>query len=257
LTERGAYLSLMHHYYATEHPLPDNHIALCRIAGAITKAEQEAVKSVMQFFTKCDSGLMHARIEAELEKAGDISCKNRDIALAREAKRRATREARIEHEACYERAQSVPRSLHGQSTPQTPDTNINTKEAKASSSAEPPEGVPNCPTATLIDTYERRLPTLPGVRRSLFVEGKNMPALRQRWKWVMTSSYEKGERTGQRLATTSEEGVAWFDRYFTYVSESDFLMGRKSDFRANLAWLLNSANFEKVLSGYYHREDAA
>jgi hypothetical protein len=148
------------------------------------------------------------------------------------------------------------------------------KEANASSSAEPPDyepdgepesedgdeagsKVPKCPAVELIDSYEERLPQLPPVRRSLFLAGKNMPAMRQRWKWVMTSCHERGERKGQRLATTVEEGVAWFDRYFAYVAESKFLTGEKGDFRANLPWLVNASNFEKVLNGNYHREDAA
>ena len=122
LTERGAYLSLMHHYYATEKPLPDDHPALCRIAGAITKVERDAVKAVMAFFERVESGLMHNRIEAELHKAGEIANTNRDIAVAREAKRRAEREAREEHEACTNRATNVPRIEHEQSTHQTPDS---------------------------------------------------------------------------------------------------------------------------------------
>lgn len=93
LTQRGAYLALMHHYYATEKPLPSDFQALCRIAGAATKDERDAVKSIMPFFQQVDSGLMHKRIEAELEKAGKQSDTNRRIAEEREAKRRAEREA--------------------------------------------------------------------------------------------------------------------------------------------------------------------
>jgi uncharacterized protein YdaU (DUF1376 family) len=126
LTQRGAYLCLMHHYYATEKPLPNDHAALCRIAGAIDKAEREAVRVVMGIFEAVDSGLMHKRIEAELQKAGAVADTNRGIALAREAARRAAKEARTEHEACTKRGQSVPRNENERSTNQTPDTNTNT-----------------------------------------------------------------------------------------------------------------------------------
>lgn len=131
LTERGAYLTLIHHYYATELPLPSDHAALCRIAGAFTKPERDAVKAVMAFFSPVDSGLMHNRIEAELHKAGEISTTNRDIAVAREARRRAEKLAQEQHEATTKRAEDVPRSWDEVSTPQTPDTRLNT-EAKAS-----------------------------------------------------------------------------------------------------------------------------
>lgn len=106
LTERGAYLALIHHYYATEMPLPNNLEALCRIAGAMTKPERDAVREVMRFFEAVDSGLMHSRIEAELDKHEDRADKNRAIALEREAKRREKRE----NEASTNRAQSVNES---------------------------------------------------------------------------------------------------------------------------------------------------
>lgn len=122
LTERGAYLCLIHHYYATEKPLPNDIDALCRIAGAVTKIDRAAVKVAIAFFEPVASGLMHARIEAELEKAGEISNTNRSIALAREEKRRAEKAARTEHEQSTLRAQSVARTEHEQSTKPEPDT---------------------------------------------------------------------------------------------------------------------------------------
>lgn len=137
LTERGAYLALIHHYYATEKPLPDDHAALCRVAGAFTKPERDAVKVAMIFFTLVDSGLMHNRIEAELHKAGEISTTNRDIALAREAKRRAEKEARNGNEPSTNRATNVPRIKHEQSTPQTPDTRHQLREEVAPSISTP------------------------------------------------------------------------------------------------------------------------
>ena len=122
LTERGAYLSLIHHYYATEKPLPNNLDALCRIAGAVSPIERKAVKSVITFFEVVESGLMHSRIEAEIQKAGDQANTNREIALVREAKRRAEKLAKEEHENSTNRANDVVRNEHENSTTQTPDT---------------------------------------------------------------------------------------------------------------------------------------
>lgn len=127
LTERGAYLALIHHYYATELPLPAGLDALCRIAGAMTKAERDAVKSVMGFFEPVESGLMHKRIEAELGKHDDRADKNRLIALEREAKRRAQRE----HEESTKRAPVVHESnTNGQPIPIT-NNHKPLKESKA------------------------------------------------------------------------------------------------------------------------------
>lgn len=121
LTERGAYLALMHHYYATEKPLPKDYSALCRIAGAVTKTEQQAVKAVMSFFTPMESGLVHNRIEAELEKAGKQADTNRRIAIEREARRKAERE---QNEQSTNRATDRDTKCSTNSEPnQTPDTN--------------------------------------------------------------------------------------------------------------------------------------
>jgi uncharacterized protein YdaU (DUF1376 family) len=118
LTERGAYLALMHHYYATEQALPIDHAALCRIASAFSKPERDAVKVAMKFFEVRDGALWHKRIEAELEKSEGRSDTNRRIALDREARKRAEKLAQDDHEACTNRGPYVAGTLHEQSTPQ-------------------------------------------------------------------------------------------------------------------------------------------
>lgn len=136
------------------------------------------------------------------------------------------------------------------------------KEAKASLSAsanptddETDDGVPPCPFDKLIDSYKKHLPELPDVRRSLFAGGKNGKAMRSRWRWVLTAKHERGPRVGERLAESAQDGIAWFDRYFAYVADSDFLTGKSGAFTGcDLGWLVNAANFEKVLSGKYHAE---
>lgn len=135
------------------------------------------------------------------------------------------------------------------------------KEAKASSSGstnltdvdQKTAKVATCPIDVLIDLYEKTLPSMPRVRRSLFKTGKNGTAMRQRWAWVMTSMHERGERAGTRLAETTEQGVAWFDRYFAYVADSKFLT--ESFAACDLGWLVAKENFEKVLSGRYENRE--
>ena len=115
-----------------------------------------------------------------------------------------------------------------------------------------------CPFDELIARYEKNLPMLAGVRKSLFKSGKNADNMRQRWRWVMTSSHEKGKLTGQRLATTADDGIDWFDRYFGYVSDSEFLTGKNGKWTAcNLAWLVTASHFEDVLTGKYHKKEQA
>lgn len=124
MTERGAYLALIQHYYATENCLPNDHKSLCRIAGAMTKPERDAVKVVMSFFEEKPEGLWHKRIEAELEKTDGRRDTNRAIALAREAKKRA----KNEHETSTNRAEFVDETYHENSTIPEPEPDTRQKQ---------------------------------------------------------------------------------------------------------------------------------
>ena len=119
--------------------------------------------------------------------------------------------------------------------------------------------LPACPYAELLKLYARRLPELPQPRKSLWIAGADGKAMKSRWRWVLTACYESGERAGQRMATTEAEALDWFDRFFDYVSKSNWLMGRDPTrtWHCNLAWLMKLENFTKVLSGNYDNKAQA
>lgn len=81
--------------------------------------------------------------------------------------------------------------------------------------------------------------------------------MKARWRWVLTSRYESGDRAGMRMAETEAEALDWFDRFFEYVSRSNWLMGRDRNWSCNLAWLMKLENFTKVLSGNYDNKAQA
>lgn len=112
----------------------------------------------------------------------------------------------------------------------------------------------DCPHEKILDAFSEKLPDLAQPIRSLWRDGKNAPALKARWSWLMTACHEKGKRKGERMATTEAEGVEWFGRFFAYVADSDFLMGRSSEWSCDLIWLVNKSNFEKVIQGTYENK---
>jgi uncharacterized protein YdaU (DUF1376 family) len=72
LTEHGAYVLLLLHYYATEKPLPNDNPTLFRIARSMGETEKEAVIKVANEFFPIDptDGLRHsARADRETLKA--------------------------------------------------------------------------------------------------------------------------------------------------------------------------------------------
>lgn len=118
-----------------------------------------------------------------------------------------------------------------------------------------PEDIPPCPLKQLVGMYATRLPELPKPRYELWKDGQGAEATRQRWKWLLSSEATRDD--GSRYATTAAEGLDWFARFFDSVAGSDLLMGRKSSWRADLAWLMKRENFTKVVQGnYVNREHA-
>lgn len=72
LTEHGAYVLLLLHYYATEKPLPNDNPTLFRIARSMGETEKAAVIAVADEFFPVDpiDGLRHsARADRETAKA--------------------------------------------------------------------------------------------------------------------------------------------------------------------------------------------
>lgn len=95
---------------------------------------------------------------------------------------------------------------------------------------------PECPHKEILGIYHEMLPSLPKVR--MWTE-KRAKALRARWN-------EDKER----------QSLDWWKRFFASVSHSDFLTGRKTDFQADLEWLLTAGNFIKVLEGKYENRQS-
>jgi uncharacterized protein YdaU (DUF1376 family) len=245
LTQRGAYLALMHHYYATEKPLPADHAALCRIAGAQDKAERAAVEVVMSFFRQGEGGLVHDRIEAELHKAGNRADTNRRIAVEREEARRVARE---EHEARTNRA--TDRGTNREPN-QTPDTRHQTT-AKTQAATPLPDSpsaprAPACPTEALIALYHDHLPMLPRVE---VVSDSRKRALSARWREVIN------DPDIRKAEDVRAAALDWFGWFFSHAAKSRFLTGKAKDWRASLDFLLTPAKFAKVVEGSYHREAA-
>jgi hypothetical protein len=96
-------------------------------------------------------------------------------------------------------------------------------------------GKPNlCPHQEIIDAYHEKLPSLPRVK---VWNDKRQTALRTRWN-------EDKDR----------QDVDYWRNLFDYISQSDFLMGRANDFRADLEWIITSANFVKIIEGRYENQ---
>lgn len=110
--------------------------------------------------------------------------------------------------------------------------NINYKEEKKELSSPEPSQNGSCPHQEIVSAYHEILPELPKVK--IWNEARQA-ILRSRWK-----------------EDVKRQTLDWWKRFFGYVKKSDFLTGKKTDFRADLEWLIRPKNFPKVIEGRYH-----
>lgn len=126
-------------------------------------------------------------------------------------------------------------------------------EATAKDMGDEGNGLPACPHRELIDLFCQHLPMLPQPKPELW-SGARASALKARWRWVLTAK----KRDGKRYATTREQALDWFGRFFAYVAQSDFLTGRDGKWTGcDLGWLCSESNFAKVVQGNYDNREAA
>lgn len=101
---------------------------------------------------------------------------------------------------------------------------------------------PQCPHTEIINLYHEILPSLTRVREWT---APRQALLRKRWN-------ENPDR----------QSLAWWRDFFSFVQQSDFLMGRKASrgsdpFECDLEWLVRPNNIVKVIEGKYDNRGAA
>lgn len=259
--ERSIYRDLMDLYYETEKSLMADITKLARRIVCTGKKDIAALVIVLEeFFTLDDSGWRNTRCEAEIA-AYHTRAVNAAAAGKASAAKRSAPSSGSEEPALNAGSTTVQRQPNDgltdaqrKSNQPEPEPEPIDIEAKASLSSSPP---PDCPHEKLIDLFGQTLPNLAQPRKSLWRQGKNAPALKARWRWVLTAKHESGNREGQPIAIGEEGAFKWFERFFEYVAKSDFLTGKSTNWACDLGWLVNQSNFEKVLSGVYENKEVA
>jgi len=109
-------------------------------------------------------------------------------------------------------------------------TTTNKKEKKEKNNIYSQKQVPY---QAIVDLFNEMLPELPSVKAITDTRKKHLKA---RW------------HNSDKTSTLN-----WWKEFFKYIQKSDFLMGRKTDFRASFDWIINSTNFVKIIEGNYHK----
>ena len=227
LIEDIAYRRLLDFYYLHEEPIRQREIA--RQIG-MRDHEQEVLSVLEEFFVGTEHGYINPRADREI----------------------AHFHAKVEQASRAGRA-SAERRLNGRSTDRSTDvqpTNNHKpitidKEANASLSG---TLFPPCPHGKVLELWKERLPHLSQPRTW---DGSRQVALKSRWSQAAKkSSWSDGYQT-------QEEGLKWWDSFFTYIAnDTKLASGFETDgriWRPDLPWVLNATNFAKIIDGKYQK----
>lgn len=153
---------------------------------------------------------------------------------------------------CKHRAGTVPaRCLHPLiaespllnpvKKPISGDSNVGLAETKIDNVVKINSAKTQVPFQQIVDAYHAALPELPAVRLMTHARRK---AIKSRWFEMLNSARDDGTLR----YTDVESGVCWWAQYFNRVRSNPHWMGENDrGWTADIDWLLNSANFVKVL----------
>lgn len=251
--ERSLYRDLIELYYDTEQPLNGDLNKLQRLVIAHTEEEKSALNYVLDEFFELVGGVYtHTFCDEVIESyRNNTSAKaaaGKASAAARKKKAEELKAARAKQNE--QNSTPVQQPLDECSTNQKPETinhkPINKTHTSISSENDQCGGEileftkktqPAIPYQAIIDRYQRILPSLPKVAK---LSDARKAKIRARWNNDLPDLEE-------------------WEKYFTAVSQSDFLMGRappssnrSKPFQADIDFLITESNMIKVIEGKYH-----
>lgn len=232
--ERSLYALMIPLYYEVG-PFPPENIRTYRIIGCESDEQKRAVDFLLgKFFVLREDGWYQERAEKEKAKSAQVSERARQKVNKRwEA---AKNDTAVLLQNCSSNTTVIPST--------TTTTTTTTEGQTLLSETSVSDRYPACPIQALITLYHETLPACPRVRVKNAAREAN---LRARWKQIFMEGH----------ADTAEEALVVFGDYFKRVGKSKFLTGQgtavngRKPFIADLTWLVNAANFAKVVERGY------
>lgn len=212
---------------------PDNWEFSQERLGERFKKGRDAMRSIMRNLQDCG----YVRRELSRDDKGHI----RTITIVSETAVQSNREAG---------KPAVGRPSVGEPAPLVmTETPVNTEQLTLcdllpqTTSEQPAKKQSDCPIQQIVDAYHEVLDMLPSIRE-----------LTDARKKIITKRWYERKKAGKYQSI--EDGLKYWTGYFEFVSKSDFLTGRESNFKANLFWILKPENFVKIIEKNYHKDQA-
>ena len=224
LDEDLAYRRLLDMYYLHERPLNADSAVVAKQIGMREKVQ--VVQDVLnEFFQLGEDGWINDRADKEIKHYH-----SKIEQASRAGKASAERRSNARSTDVQPTNKQEPRTIN-----QEPSI-----EAKASPDLGKPKSVPPAPIQEIVEMYNRLLPMLPAVS---VVNDSRKRAIAARWREVVTT--DKMDR---------QQGLEFFEWYFTMVKDSNFLTGKSKDWKADLDFLFNASKFPRIIEGTYHKD---
>jgi uncharacterized protein YdaU (DUF1376 family) len=231
LAERGAYTDLLFFQWELG-ALPAEPERLARLIGCSSEEFAAVWPAIKTKFTEVDARLVNGRLEQHRLKAEELSAKRVEIG------RRGGRSS-----AQARGATPIAQPI---AEPNGSDLVV----AKSNS----PSPSPSPSSGVSFGNSRRLTPTVPAFHQEVIEAYHELcPDLPRVKAWTKKRQQALEARIQERCkAGKSANLIDYWRTVFTDVATSDFLSGRgKSDFRANLGWLLRPENFLKVIEGNF------
>lgn len=250
--ERSIYRDMIELYIVTEKPITSDEAALCRKLLARSEEEVLAVKQILrEYFIATDDGWHHSGCDAELNafwgkqgnrsKGGKVAKQRRDDKKAAALTISSSAGAVLEHDVSTANQEPVsnnqePNSftppIGGVAPGNAEGAQPTVRKVRKNATAKT-----ECPHSEIIALYHEILPMCPRVLIWSGARQKNLCA-----RWNQSPGFQTLD--------------FWRD-FFTSASSSKLLMGGITGkdgappFRADLEWMVKSANFIKIIEGRY------
>ena len=249
LLERGAYFMLLGAQWQRGGPLPSDRRRLASIIG-VQLDELESVWPVVSVkFEKTPAGLVNRRLEQHRADQIAKSGKARESARIRwkgksKTDANASANAHANASADAMRMDMLQRCYSESESESDSETDSKSGSGVSFGDSRPQKRTARIKPAfegkefhqQVIAAYRELLPELPPVK-----------------VWSQKRQRALNARIRERMKDGKPaETIQYWRDVFAKVAESDFLCGRsKTDFRADLEWLLRQENFAKVIEGRY------
>jgi len=224
-----AYRRLLDMYYDTEQKIP---LDTQWVARRLRVGTQVVDAVLADMFEKHEDGWFHARCDEVIKQYREFAEAGKRGAAKRWANKGVT--------PPNGEANSPPNPSPIATNNQEPITTNESIEAKASPDLGKPKSVPSAPIQEIVEMYNKLLPMLPAVS---VVNDSRKRAIAARWREVVTT--DKMDR---------QQGLEFFEWYFTMVKDSNFLTGKSKDWKADLDFLFNASKFPRIIEGTYHKD---